>query len=890
MSGRTKADRACDRYRALLRVFPPEFQHRFGRSAVELFRDRYREAAAHGPAAVMWLWGRTVVNVAIHGGLERTATAWKRLLRMRTGMWGDVRAALAGARRAPGFATAAIGCLALGIAASGAVLTLFASAILRPLPFPDAERLVRIWSEDPGRELRGELSYPDVQDLQQSVTTLDRLAATARARQYLLSVDGARRVEGEAVTPEYFELLGIRPYMGRLFVRDDFAGDAAATMLLSYGTWNAYFDADPDIIGSVVNTADRDYTVIGVLPAGFYGTIEEDIPDLEFWVPIAHELTANQMVRRDIAGIWTLGRLAPGVTLEQAASEVRAIGARLAQAFPDTRGPYELRIEPMGANWREGLRQQNYLLLIAAGLLLAVATANVAGLLMTRTFDRRRELALRAALGAGRARIVRQVFIETLLLTVVGAAVGLGLAPGILRAFLRIAPEEVPLYVSMSPDVTALLLAAGVVTVAALVATAAPAAVGLRVSPGHVLRGGGRGATSARNERRAGAVLVGAEVALSTVVIVFGGLLLRSYQSMTSADLGFRSAGILMMAIFPTERDVPEAQDLPAFNERLRATVLAEPGVEAVGLIWPAPPPSFGIQTRIFFDRMPDDVREHGLGVDIRGADPSFFPVMEIPLRAGRNIEDGDRQGEAPVVVVSESVAQLMGGAEAAVGQTIETRFAPLRIIGVVADVVFTGPVDRRPRDLDIYLPLSQIPERIVSMVIRTAGDPNRFIAPLRERLVRLAPNSPLDWVSSINTELADRLEGRMFYVVLLGAFAWSALMLTAVGIFAVLANQVARRSGEFGVRRALGAGQTRIIIDVMRRGILVSGAGLLIGAVGALVTGRLLRSAIAQIDSFDLVAFGGGAAVIIAVTLVASYLPAARAARVAPVEALRSE
>jgi predicted permease len=459
-----------------------------------------------------------------------------------------------------------------------------------------------------------------------------------------------------------------------------------------------------------------------------------------------------------------------------------------------------------------------------------------------------------------------------------------------LRTFLRIAPDEVPLYVDVSPDATALLAAAGVITLAAILATAAPAAVGLRVSPAQALRGGGRGATSARNERRAGAVLVAAEVAVSTIVIVAAGLLVRSYQSMTQIDLGYRTEGILRIAVFPTELDVPRVDQLPAFADRLRNTLLEEPGVDDVSLMWPTLPPSTGVSGRIRFDGMPDDLRNHGLNVDIRAVDPNFFPLMEIPLLAGRNVHTSDAPEAPPVVIVSESVARSMGGVDAAVGRVIQLDAVPLRVVGVVGDVIFTGPVDRRPSDLDIYRPLVQMPRRLISAGVSTRGDPRSLIAPLRARLLQLAPNSPLDWVSPLTVELADRMEGRMFYVVMLGAFAWSALLLTAVGIFAVLAHQVTRRAVEFGVRRALGARETRIVYEVMRRGIVVAVSGMGIGAVGAFLVARVLRTAVTDVAPFDIVTFGGSAVAIIVVTLIASYLPAARAARVAPVEALRAE
>lgn len=312
----------------------------------------------------------------------------------------ELRDALRATRRSVRLSVSAIACVAVGVLATGSALTFYSSVFLRPLPFPESERLVRIWNEEPGVERRGALSYPDLEDLRGSLRTVDRLAGVSRARLVFLGVSGARRVQGEGVTPEYFEMLGVEPRLGRLFAADDFAPGAPPTMLLSHGSWRAHFGADPGILGQTIRTTTKTFTVIGVLPAPFMGTIENDLRDHEFWVPIEQELTREEVVSRAMAGIWTIGRRAAGVSEAEMVAEVGVVSARLQRTNPVARRSLRLRAEPMGESWREQLREQNTRLVGVAALLLLVAAVNVAGLLVARTQARRREFAVRAALGA----------------------------------------------------------------------------------------------------------------------------------------------------------------------------------------------------------------------------------------------------------------------------------------------------------------------------------------------------------------------------------------------------------------------------------------------------------------------------------------------------------
>jgi predicted permease len=866
-----------------------EFRSRVGDSAVDLFRDRFRDVARGGRWSLFRFWGRTLANVAVHGMLERVA-----VLRERhpfRGIGTDVRSAVRTGRRSAKLNLAAVACIAMGIAATAAVLTLFTSVVLQPLPFPEASRLVRVWQQEEGvlRTGRGQLSYPDVTDIAGQLTTLDRFEATGRARLMFLGDRGARRVEGEAVTPGYFELLGVEPFLGRLFAADEYRAASGATMLLAYGTWMTDFGGDPDVLGATVRTNTLDYTVVGVLPPDFLGTIEEDFPDIEYWVPIEQYDMPARRDRRDVAYIWTIARIAPGASVEQAQREVEAVGRSVAEGVTDTDRPFGLRLERLGENWREQMRGRNYLLLTAAGLLLLVAASNVAGLLVARTLNRRREFAVRAALGAGRGRLVRQSVVETLVLTLVGSAIGVASAPWVLATFIQLAPSELPQYMRVSPDTWALGLTVSVIAVAALVAGLIPAVVSARVHPADVLHGG-RGQTTARAERAWGRLLVAGEVALTTVLLVTAGLLMRSYRTLEITDVGFRTHNLLSMAVFLGVEDMPSLEQSPAFQGRIREAVSSYPGVEKVGLVWPTVPPGWGGDARIRFAGMPAEVEQHGLAIFAHVVDRDLLPALEIPVIAGRNITESDGRGSRLVTVVSASLAEQMGGVEQAVGRTLELEGSTYDIVGVARDVMFFGPARPRDRDMDIYLSLAQHPQRILSIAIQTSGDPAAYVEPLRARLAAIAPTSPLDWINPVNTSIATAFQGPRFYMLLLSAFASSALVLTAVGLFAVLANQVARQTAEFGIRQALGENQGSVVRGIVGDGLLVVAGGLAAGVVGGVVAGQALQTSLFGVGAFDWVTFLAAATVMVLVALAASAWPAWRAARVDPMEALRAE
>jgi len=807
----------------------------------------------------------------------------------------DLRFALGAFRRQFRLSAAAALCIALGIAATTAVVTLINLTALEPVPFRDADRLVRIWNERTVDQARADLSwggYTDVADLE----ALDRLEATARARLIYITADGSRRVDGEAVTPGYFDLLGIEAFAGRLFTPDEYLDDAEHVILISHAAWGAMYGYDPAAVGSELRTNTQNYrnpqvyTIVGVLPPSFVGTAEADFPDIEFWIPAYKYIAPRNRELRAGRLVETVGRLTEGVTLEQARAELAPLSEELGRLYPRERQDVTHRIEYFGANWRESFDGGNDLLLGAAALLLVVAAANVSGLLLARTVERRHELAIRSALGATRGEIVRQLVLETMVVVMVGGAGGLLIAPRLLDYFVSASSADLPGYMVVAPDTGVLALSAAIIVVTGVVAGLLPAVAGARAEIAAVIQQGGNRFTGNRGTHRAGKLLVMGEVALTVVLIVASTLLLRSYALLGAADLGFRTDGLLRMGIFVDLAEVPDGGGLPAFYDRLHEVMLAAPEVESIGLVNPTAPESEEpFVAPLHFAGMPADQQEEGIETTFLAVGPDFFSTLEIPVLAGRAFDRTDGADESPMMVIGRSVAELMGGADAAVGKTIRMFGREYSVIGVAGNVALGGPTGDPRHDLQVYQAIYQTRPRLVSMVIITRGDTLAAVPALRQRLAELAPTSAVDIVDDAQELMAWTYRGTRFLTLLVGAFTTSALALAAIGLFALLANLVARSTMEIGVRRSLGATASGIRALTLRRGLGVAGSGLAIGLLLSVFTARALEGLLYGVPAFDAAAFAAAAAVILLVAAGASLVPARRAAAVPPSEALRN-
>jgi predicted permease len=821
---------------------------------------------------------------------------------------GTLRFAIRSVARAPRLSLAAVCCVAVGAAATGAVATLVGATLLRPLPFPEAERLVRVWFED-GTDPRRGLSIPELRDLG-TLRSFDRVLGTARSRIVALFDHGAERMRGEAVTAGYFETLGVQPGLGRLLGDEDHQAGAPPVAVLAHATWTTRYGGDATALGKTLRTERTVYTVVGVAPPGFGGTVEQDA--VEFWAPVGHYEPASLRENRRSRPAWAIARLREGTTPEAATAELAALGRALAEQHPDVYARLRFRLEPMGENWRTGLRRSGILLGGAAALLLLVASINVAGLMVARVLDRRRELAVRAALGAGRRRLVAQVMLESLLLVATGGALGTLAGPAVLRAFLEMSPVAIPAYVDLRPDATALALAVGFLGVVGLLAGVAPALQGGRVGPAEALKEGGRGAVAGGAERRWGSLLVAGEVALTLVLLVAGGLLLRSWERLERTKLGYRTDGVARMAITVSAQDARDAAALGAFEERIRAAVAGTPGVAAVGLVHPTLPPYDAYRPRVRFPGLDPARSEEGLAVGGHLADPGLLPALGIPVLAGRNLEKSDGPRSDRVAVVSRALAERMGGLERALGREVVVVPEPdepdmpagaFRVVGVAENVAWDGlgeedtgryiryrEGDARGAGEAVYVPLAQYPQRLVSIGVLAHGEAAAVIEPVRRTLGQAAPTSAVHWTEPLADSLAAEYAPTRFYAVLVAAFSTSALLLTGVGLFALLSHGVSRRTGEIGVRMALGALPGHVVGLVLRSGLRPLLAGVVLGLAGAVAVARLVGSLLYGIPALDGASFIGATAALLLVALAAGLLPARRAVGIDPMRALRAE
>jgi putative ABC transport system permease protein len=811
-------------------------------------------------------------------------------------------------RRTPALSIAAIACAAIGVAATTAVAALISATLVRPVPFPHADRLVRVWLAEPGGDSRVMLSIPDLRDLDGHIRSFDAFMGTARSRLIAMLPSGAARMRGEGVTRDYFTALGVRPQLGRLLADDDFKSDAPLVMVLSAATWVRHFGADPAVIGRTLRTGDLAYTIVGVAPATFHGTVEQDI--VEFWMPLQQFLPASYITNRTGRAAWAIGRLRENIAPGAAEAEVEALFAALREQHPDVYRDVRVRLEPMGDNWRADFRASGALLFGAAALLLVIASLNIAGLLVARALDRRRELAIRAALGASRRRAVFELVMEGMVLVGLGGLIGAFYAPDVLALFLQASPVPLPHYLSLAPDRTTMLMAIATIFVAGLLAGGLPAAFSSRVDPAEALKQSGRGSIRGAGERVWGSWVVGGEIGLTLALLVAGGLLLRSYQTLSTFDVGYRVDGVARLAMSVSTMDVRDAPALTAFYERLRRELLAHPGVDHVGLASPTLPPWDPQRAGVRFAELPPERSENGLPAGIHYADPGLLPLLDVPLLAGRNFESTDTAGEAPVAIVSRTLANRLGGTDAALGRDITIvgdpmlPGSPLRIVGVAEDVTYDGlgeqgtgrliqyrdGQDSRASRDDVYLPLAGSMQRTVSIGVLVRGDEASMIEPLRQRIGRVAPSSAVYWTGIMRDELSIEYAAPRFYALLINVFSLSALALTGVGLFAVLSHLVARRTGEIGLRAALGASRAHLVAYVARLSVPPLICGLIVGGLGAGVAARAAVGVLYGVSPFDAAAFAGGAVALLAVAALATALPARRAARVDPMVALRME
>jgi putative ABC transport system permease protein len=801
----------------------------------------------------------------------------------------DLRFALRTCLRNRTFALVAVLTLALGIGANSAIFSVVNAVLLRPLAYAEPDRLLTVYHLYPSLgDLEAGMAAPTYRDLREEVPIFESVAAQSGWGVNLSGEQQPERLLGSRVTQEFFATYGVPAALGRTIQPADAPTGEEPLVVLSHSLWQRLYGGDPRAIGRTMRLDGEPYEIVGVMPAGFSDFFD---PNAELWAPL--RIPPAAFSARTNEFLMLTARLRPGVSHAEAQREMSAFAERLkAEHAGEYPVDWTLRARALSEQAIGNVRTSLFVLLGAVGFVLLIACANMANLLLARAAARRKEIAIRGALGASRAALVRQLLAESLLLSLAGAAVGLLLA-GLALEGLRIwSPANLPRVDEVSIDATVLAFTFGIAVLTGIVFGLVPALQMGRTDLQSTLRQGGRtgSETGGLAARR---VLVVAQVALALTLLIGAGLLMRSFARIQAVDPGFEPDRLLTMALALPASRYPSAAERRAFFDRALDEIGTLPGVVAAGAVSTLPfsgmsTNSFGVEGMELADGQPDPWG------DFRIVDPGFREAMGVPLLRGRFFDDRDVVGAPGVAVVDQLAAERYWPGGDAVGRRIAFALGPdgepqwLEIVGVVGHVMQDGATAERR--VQVYRPVGQIAPFSLSLVVRSSGDPMTLVGPIRASLRSLDPDQPISQIAAMKDLMRDTLGARRFSMFLFGVFAWIALVLACVGIYGVISFDVARRTKEMGVRLALGAEQTSILRMVMGRGMQLTLIGVALGMVGAFLLTRLLRGQLYEVGTADPATYLGVAALLVAVALLASWIPARRAMRVDPMVALRAE
>ncbi|HEX8898521.1 MAG TPA: ABC transporter permease [Chthoniobacterales bacterium] len=819
-------------------------------------------------------------------------------------MLNDLRYGVRQLIKHPAFTIIAIATLALGIGANTAIFSVVNAVLLKPLPFPDPDQLIAFGMSDTrqkGQTDLNSLSYPDFFDFRDQNRTLASSAVYRDRAFALTSEEGATSVHGAKVSAEFFDVLGIKPKIGRAFVRDDERGGGGTggfKVIISDDFWKKHFGADPNVIGRTITLDRRSHTVIGVMPAGFQFPIQND--PIDFYVTIAED-AANpdgskpQTENRGSHSLQAVARLKLGATVAQANSDLSTIAEALAKQYPESNTHFGVLAKPLREDMIGDVRTALYILFGAVVCVLLIANANVANLLLARASARGKEIALRAAMGASRIRIIRQLLTESVLLAGLGGAFGLLLAQWGTEALIKTVPQNIPRISNIQLDASVLVFTLLISLITGVVFGLVPAWQASHVDLNSSLKSGSRTGTAGEGKGRVRNALIMAEVAIALVLLISAGLLIQSFARLGRVQSGVRAERLLTARVSLPDVAYPKNENVIAFYDQLLTRIRAIPGVESASTIVPLPltgsnmVTSFDIQER----PLPEGQRP---GAPVRIIATDYFKTMGIPVRQGRIFDERDQLNSAPVVIVNERFAQKFFPGENVIGKRIQPGFSAddtgekmREIVGVVGNVKHLSL--RNEDSPEMYLPRTQIPFNIMSIVIRTSvSNPSAITNSLRKELVALDSTIPLTSVRVFEEYISRSLARPRFNTLLLSIFAGTALVLTAIGIYGVLAYSVAQRTSEIGIRIALGAGKSSIFRLIVGQAMTLVGISLILGVAGAFAATRLLNSLLFGVGASDPGTFAGIVLLVSAVAFIAAWVPARRATRVDPIIALRAE
>lgn len=800
---------------------------------------------------------------------------------------GNLRFALRIIRNNPGFTAATVLTLALGIGANTAIFSVADALLLRPFPYRDPAQLVAVQTHSrKGERPSNLIRYEALRD---HATSFQQVAVWAEDDLNLSGDNNPVQVPIARVSPNFFSLLGVEPALGRDFTAEEGRPEGKPVVLLSNAFWHTRYHGDPGIVGKTINLDQVASTVIGVLPANVQFPF---MAPADVWTPryFEYSLVPADRLRLGVGYLEVLARLKPGVTLQQANSELAVLNQDYRKqnpTLPDASADIGMAALPLRELVVGDLRSKVLILLAAVGLVLLIACANVASLLLSRALARRREVAVRAALGAKRATILWQLLTESLLLALLAGVLGAALGWGATRALAAWGADRLPQGIPVGMDLRVLAFTLGISLLAGLLFGIAPALQLARVDLNSVLREEGRGASAGRGRTRLKDLLVVGQVALSLLLLIGAGLLMRSFVRLLEADPGFAPHNLLTMNISLSSQRYARPEQQTAFFDDVLRRVSAVPGVRSAA-ISAALPLSYMRITPVLPEGQPDVPLAQRPFIDIEAISPGWFDTMRVPLRQGRAFNSGDQAQSPPVIVVNETFARQFwpGGDALNKRVVIGKRPTPALVVGVAQDVKNRG-LEQDPQP-QLYLPFSQLPWGEMNLIVRTAVPPETLAAAIRAQIAAIDADQPVTKIRTVD-ELMDtaRTQPR-FLLALVGAFSVTALILAIVGIYGVLSYSVAERQYEFGIRLAMGAEREDILRLVLRHGFVLALFGIAAGLAGAFALTRLMATMLYKTGGHDPLTFVAAPVVFLLIALAASYLPARRATRVSPMETLK--
>jgi putative ABC transport system permease protein len=797
----------------------------------------------------------------------------------------DIRYSFRTLLKRPAFAVIVIATLALSIGANTAIFSVVNGVLLQPLPYPNSDRLLALRDSNPTKQPDSQVAPGNFIEWQKQTKVFSALEAY-RTVSYNLTGEGApERLLAGRVSAGMFKLLGAQPIVGRDFLAEEDQPGREKVALIGEGLWQRRFGSDYSVVGKTIRLSGENFTVVGVMSIAFR---LPDQRERELWTPIAFKDSEKSLHQAHY--IEVIGRLKSDASVEQARADLNAIATRLAQEYPDANSGWTVKVTPLLDFVVGDAKTILWVLFSAVGLVLLIACANVMNLSLARAVTRQREMAIRAALGAGRIRIVRQLVTESVVLALIGGVIAWPLASLGLKTLLALSPPDLPRMSAASIDSRALLFTLAITLLTGIIFGLAPASELLKLDLNTSLKDTGSEPNRGALQRRIGNLLIVSEVAIALVLLIGGGLLLRTVWRLRNVDPGFDYHNALAVTLQLSEKKYSDDQRIAEFSKQLLQKTSTLPGVEAVGMARILPiihdlPTGFYIEGR---PREPDNQLPQ---TNYSSVSPDYFKAMGIPLRIGRPFDDRDTLKSARVAIVSESFAKQFFPGESPVGKRINVTTGPevfREIVGVVGDVKQKGL--NRETLPHTYEPFAQAPSQFMTMVVRTSIDPNSMVPAIRSEVFEIDNELPLQSVRTLDKVIANSIGQQRFASAVLAVFAAVALLLAIAGLYGVISYAVSQRTHELGIRIALGARVPDVLRLVLKQGMTFVLIGEALGLLGALVLTRLLSGLLFGITPTDALTFGAVTVLLSSVAFLACYIPARKATRVDPLTALRYE